>query len=409
LIIGNNKYKSLYLTQPLVTRLTRLIHNYFFDFTRASAAQDSSESSVLLDETQLIELTNQILIVFGSFSLGNLEHVTQLVKVYNIHELLFGIVKSMLERLEISASAIFSKQTNVNGPASDSTTTTTTTTKQYIRLIESGLLCLSNLYSSSQLMPKLIYLLDKQLYQAATDTGGAARAGGNSTTATTDHSQYHQPASNLNSLIKFFHVSSRGKQAVLNIITLSSVNLMSTSCFLLRKETSNFKKYRALLIKSDVVKLFAGLLTSFNAKLQLNCLKFYASISFECLEATRQILATQYYEFGLVDLISAYLSRENQTELQLYAAKCLTNLYRSSLLIENDLSELMDTQPLDGSSRGVSSPLKLINNQLIRAKTMPALVRLCVRFSVTINLVFQYFLLSRQETFRYGVEGSYLG
>jgi hypothetical protein len=278
----------------------------------------------------------------------------------------------MLNKLEsTTTTASNSKHTNTNN--NNLNDSTAAATKQYIRLIESGLLCLSNLYSSSQLMPKLIYQLDKQLYRADQyATGGGM-----------DHSQYHQPAGNLNSLIKAFHVSSRAKQTVLNIITISSVNLMSTSCFLLRKETSNFKKYRALLIKSEMIKLFAGLLTSFNQKLQLNCLKFYASISFECLEATRQILAAHYYEFCLVDLISAYLSRENQTELQLYAAKCLTNLYRSSLLIENDLSELMETQPLDGSnSCGVSSPLKMINNQLIRAKTMPALVRLCVRFSV---------------------------
>lgn len=209
-------------------------------------------------------------------------------------------------------------------------------------------------------MPRLIYMLDKQLYETAVNNSGP---------------------SNLTSLIKYFHLSPRTKQSVLNVITISSANLMSTSCFMLRKETSVFKRYRAQLIKHDLVKLFAGLLTSFNSKLQLNCLKFYASIAFECVEATRQILTTHYYEFSLVDLIAAYLSRENPPELQLYAAKCLTNLYRSGLLIENDFSTdfMMDS---DNSAGSGLMALKLISNQLIRAKTMPALVRLVVRFSV---------------------------
>ena len=358
-------------------------------------SQDQSKSNIHSTDTQesslhqlSIDLINQILIVFSSFSLGNLEHIIILIKTYAIHELLFNIIGSVLSKIEINAinSNHHSFHHHHDNHHYQNHPHTTQKGKQYSRLVDSCLLCLSNMYSSSQLMPKLIYLLDKQLYatnspssSTAENSTFAAKANNyNNNYNNTDHNQYHQSVpSNLNLLIKFFHVSNRAKQTVLNIITISSVNLMSTSCFLLRKETSNFKRYRAILIKSEMVKLLAGLLTSFNTKLQLNCLKFYASISFECLEATRQILNTQYYEFGLVDLISSYLSRENQAELQLYAAKCLTNLYRSSLLIENDLSDLMDTHSDIGGS-----PLKLINNQLIRARTMPALVRLCVRFSV---------------------------
>ncbi len=45
------------------------------------------------------------------------------------------------------------------------------------------------------------------------------------------------------------------------------------------------------------------------------------------------MLNSDFYDVSLLELISAFLSRENTTEMQLYAAKCLTNLCRCSLLV----------------------------------------------------------------------------
>ncbi len=282
--------------------------------------------------------------MLSSFSLGNLEHITSLVKKYEIHLLIFKIIRFN--------KTYFEQQQQKNGQ------------KNHQKLLESCLLCLSNLYSSSQLLPKLIYTLDKQLYYVKTTNK-------NETT-------------NLNSLVYFLNLSQRTKQTVLNIFTISSTNLMSTSCFDLKKETSNFRKFRSILIKSDLIKHFSDFLTSLNTKLQLSCLKFYASISFECVESTRLILSTIFYDYSLIDLIGAYLSRENQNELQLYAAKCLTNLYRSSLLIENEINSGSSSGGGGGGEEDMNMNLKLLNSNshLIKSRTLPTLVRLCVRFSV---------------------------
>lgn len=75
---------------------------------------------------------------------------------------------------------------------------------------------------------------------------------------------------------------------------------------------TDVRNWRALVIRSDLVRLFAGLLTSLNTRVQLACLKFYHAVSFECFEAVRVIMTTSYYDCALLDLISAYLSRENR-------------------------------------------------------------------------------------------------
>lgn len=57
------------------------------------------------------------------------------------------------------------------------------------------------------------------------------------------------------------------------------------------------------------------------------------------------MLTCNYYEGTLIDLIGGYLSRENCAELQLYAAKCLTNLCRTVQILTssrklNDMGKL---------------------------------------------------------------------
>ena len=72
------------------------------------------------------------------------------------------------------------------------------------------------------------------------------------------------------------------------------------------------RNWRTLVIKSELIRLLAGLLTSLNARVQLACLKFYHAVSFECVDAARAIMTATYYDCALLELISAYLSRENR-------------------------------------------------------------------------------------------------
>ena len=262
--------------------------------------------------------------------------------------------------------------------------------------MESCLRCLSNLYSSSQLSPYLIYQLDKQLYASASINDNKS-----------DDFQQHYP--NLESLFKLFNYSSLSKQTVLNIVAISSVSLCYTSIRFNKNSTKtsvinrldeNLKKFRSILIKSDVIKKFACLLTSLQPKIQLNALKFYASICFENSDASRLILTTNYYDMNLLDLISAYLSRENGPELQLYAAKCLTNLYRTSLMqnrtkttnkakdesLGMDASSILKAQDQNVDLLAKqSSVFKLVSqkSQLIKLRTLPTLIRLCCTYSLS--------------------------
>jgi hypothetical protein len=257
---------------------------------------------------------------------------------------------------------------------------------------------LSNLYSSSQLSPYLIYQLDKQLYASASI---------NDHKSDDDNAQHHP---NLESLFKLFNYSSLSKQTVLNIAAISSVALCYSSIRFNKNSTKtsatnrldeHLKRFRAILIKSDVIRKFACLLTSLQPKIQLNALKFYASICFENTDASRLILTTNYYDMNLLDLISAYLSRENGPELQLYAAKCLANLYRTSLmqqsraktskaesLASDAASSILKAQDQNVESMlgaKPSSVFKLVSqkSQLIKLRTLPTLIRLCCTYSLS--------------------------
>lgn len=111
------------------------------------------------------------------------------------------------------------------------------------------------------------------------------------------------------------------------------------------KLNEQIKQSRSILIKSDCINKFAHLLTSLQEPVQLSVLKFYTSISFESIEAMDLMLTCNYYEGTLIDLIGGYLSRENCAELQLYAAKCLTNLCRTVQILTssrklNDMGKL---------------------------------------------------------------------
>ena len=183
-------------------------------------------------------------------------------------------------------------------------------------LLESCLRCLSNLYTSSQISSFLVYQLDKQLYAL----------------------------NNLELMLKHFSLTTQTKHAVLNILTISSTSLCAASvkfqfnANLSASSTSSrldstLRRFRSDLTNSEVIQKLACLLVSSSAKIQLAALKFYSSVCFESLDACKRMLGAEFYGVSLLELISAYLSRENTPELQLQAAKCLTNLCRCSLLV----------------------------------------------------------------------------
>lgn len=383
MIIGNNKFKSIFLREDLINSLIELVNNNYIDSIR---------SNDLNFDDSLIDLINQIILTLASFCLGNLQHVTRLINNFNIPNLIYYILRINCDKISINSN------------------------KNSIKLIESCLRCLSNLYISAQMSPYLIFKLDHRLY---------------------DIDQSTQKSINIDTLLRLFSMSNFSKETILNIFSVSSQTL--TTLILLTEESSirensikiNIQQIisnrRNLLIKSDLIKIFSSLLVNTQSAIQLNVLKFYASISFESHESTRYILNTTFANTDLIDLIGAYLSRENCSELQLYSAKCLTNICRScSLESENKKSNVKNNSitPTNNNMLNYSdysstensmdfnqvnfenldkqfntknqqvqeenltqkyeNNLKTIrfNSQLIKQKTLPTLIRLCCTYSI---------------------------
>lgn len=347
LIIGNNKYKTIYLRDELINRLVELINDLYINYLLVSVNRDQNQPHEILIDEKFFDLINQILVIFGSFSLGNIDHLQKLIQKYKIHQILFSIIE---------LNAIYMRQIKDNVPN--------------FKIIETSIRTLSNLYSSAQIKSDLIYQMDSVLYRV--------------------ENQIDLPV-NLKSLIDLYQLNSPIKHYILNIITISAFNLMISSSIKsnIEKQNESNARNRSYLIKSNFIFLFAGLLISIQSKIQLNCLKFYAYMSFECLESVKTILNTSYYDCALLDLISSFLSRENNTELQLYSAKCLTNICRSSLISK------LDDMDLD------SNEFKLVNfnSKLIKFKVLPTLIRLCSTYS-------HYFKNSNSSKYDYMSIGS---
>ena len=121
----------MYLKEKIIKRLIELINYYYFQYCasaskKAKAKSDnklkseesdgdynSKEESESLNDVKmsnekddeddgessvspkdnLVDLTNQLVIIFGSFSLGSLEHVTKLIKFYGLHEIIFYLIR----------------------------------------------------------------------------------------------------------------------------------------------------------------------------------------------------------------------------------------------------------------------------------------------------------------------------
>lgn len=347
LIIGNNKYKTIFLKDELIKRLIELIKDFYINYLLVLVNHDQNQPNEILIDENFFDVINQILVILGSFSLGNVNHLQKLIVKYKIHQILFNIIE---------LNAIYLRQNKGSLPN--------------LKIIETSIRTLSSLYSSAQIKSELIYQMDAIMYQ------------------TDSQSDFPQ---SLKSLIELYQLNNPIKQYILNIITISAFNLMISSSIKSNNEQQNESnaRNRSYLIKSNFIFLFAGLLISIQSKIQLNCLKFYAYMSFECLESVKTILNTSYYNCSLLDLISSFLSRENNNELQLYSAKCLTNICRSSLISK------LDDMDLD------SNEFKLVNfnSKLIKFKVLPTLIRLCSTYS-------NYFKNSNSSKFDYMSIGS---
>lgn len=166
LIIGNNKYKAFFMNDELIKRLIQLITLHMENKSDPTSGDD---------------LTSQIVIIFASFSLGNLENTIQLVSVHKVHLLLFDQIKRCVNEQSIQ-------------------------NRVHVKLIESSMRCISNLYTTCQLIPSLIYLLDKSLY-ACVDVEGEVTC--------------------LNLLLKAYPISNLTKRTVIQIVSISSTFLTS--------------------------------------------------------------------------------------------------------------------------------------------------------------------------------------
>ena len=299
----------------------------------SSTADLSMKGLSLSSSTDRFELLNQILITLGSFSLGTLDHVLKLVYKFRLHKYLFNFILSLSQL----ASSSNNSSTDSSACGVDLSST------QSLNLIEASLRCLSNIYTTAQLVPSLIFLIDSFLYSKSPSPHAT-------------HTIVDPSSPYLNSLLNIFSLSNTTKQTVINIMSISASNMLiasinsSPNSLLLKSSMSKSKinrklnydiqcfnynrnvvrNFRYILINSGCIGKFAVLLTNLQPLVQLNALKFYASICFENYEAAISILNTSFCEMPLVDLISLYLSGDNSVELQLYAAKCLANLCRST-------------------------------------------------------------------------------
>ncbi len=286
--------------EALVSRLLTLLQQQ----------QDMTPNSI-----DSIYLINQIIIIFASFSLGSLDTTICLLKTHNLHEILFKQIK-----------LTYANHNN---------------NKDHLPLIESSLRCLANIYTTCQLVPSLIYTLDSSLYAATNNTN----------------------LSTLDLLLKVFPISNLTKKAVIEIVSISSMFLTSTFYSTTKhsrtaKIHEEIARRRQIIITSDCISRFANLLTSLLEPVQLSALKFYASVCFENVAALNLVLSCSYYECGLLDLISAYLSRENSPELQLYAAKCLTNMYRTLQILTSATQLASSSKAATFSDKDVSHTMR---------------------------------------------------
>jgi hypothetical protein len=282
LIIGNNKFKSIYLNTKLMNRLIELSWSLIDVVLDSHPSQQQATKSTLL---------NELVICMASFACGQIQHVQRLIQVFHLHKLIIKLLKKVHSQM-----ALVNKS------------------KQGEQLIESAVRCLSNLYSCAQMVPSLVLTLNQSVFFA--------------------EEMGEQEPQLMQVLMEIFDVYVQNqnlKQTILNIVLLSiqtNVNL---------NQLDKLEPIRQQLHRFEVTKRLASILTSLNEKCQANILKFYASISFESTQSTQWLEETNYYDYNLIDLLSTYLSRENSAHLQLLSAKCLTNMCRSAILNEHEM------------------------------------------------------------------------
>jgi len=262
LIIGNNKYKSIYIQDDIVAKVLELIAKFSTNY----------------------ELITEIVITIGSFSKGSEIHVKKLIDKHQLNSKLIQLLFALTGDTEIAA--------NIDSNHS-------------LKLVESCLRCLKNLYKPFSI-----------------NSNGA------------NHECIYKPTV-LKMLFRLYGLSNSTKESV--------IELFASTC-------SSAESQR-MLLECGAVPIFASLLTSPIPGVQLAALKLFNALSFENRDASKMIHSTIFVDCSLSEIVATCLSRDKPIEVQLYAAKCLTNLCRSQIV---DFS-----------------------CALIKMKTLPALIRLC--------------------------------
>lgn len=77
-------------------RLLALINDYYLNHLISIINQHPHhhpKTLPLLIDSQLIDIINQILTILSSFALGNLDHCSQLINSFQIHDMLFNLIR----------------------------------------------------------------------------------------------------------------------------------------------------------------------------------------------------------------------------------------------------------------------------------------------------------------------------
>ena len=383
LIIGNNKHKLMFYQDRLIARLKELLLVAIDSFDSATTSDEATAAVVAsVNRRYQIELSTQVIDVLASFAtLASLEHTTRLVCSYRVHELIYRVISSMLTSSADSSSP---------QPAS-----------LVVKLAEACVRTLANTYTSAQVSLLLVYELDAHLYSA--------------------NNNNNNNNNNLSHVMRLFALSHLTRQSIAEMLLVSAQLLAQrvvvdhtasdASLALCRQLT----RHRRVLLEARVIDKMACLLvhhhhSHYNTHhqrhrtssshvgataikrtpqhdTQLRVLMFYALLAFESGETAQHIMAAACGKHRIVDLISAHLSRDLSATLQLYAAKCLVNVYRAffnDASLVNNLKQQQQQTGAAASASASSSSSFLIQhtNQLFRFHVLPTLVRLCHTYSL---------------------------
>ncbi len=134
LIIGNNAYKLFYLDETIQQHFLSILSDFI-----SKCEENSQINRFTTNLTSNLNKLKQVAIIYTSFSLGHIVHVTKLISEYKLHLIMMKLVTYLYHIKQ-------------HQPTSD------------ISLLEICVRCLCNLYITAQLNETLLIQLDNALF-----------------------------------------------------------------------------------------------------------------------------------------------------------------------------------------------------------------------------------------------------